>query len=77
MTLDSRLARLEQQAKPPEEPFRFYLAAGGVTRDTLTGETWPTETFHRLHPHARTFTFNIAHARGDAEALTDQEEPRP
>ena len=76
MTLDSRLARLEQRDRPPEEPFRFYLSVGGVTRDTLTGETWPEAEYRRLHPRTRTFTFSIAHAR-DAEVITDPEEPRP
>ncbi len=68
MTLDARLARLEQQGQGPEEPFRFLITADGVTRDPRTGETWPTDEFQRLHPDVRSFTFSIqrAHA-GDGE----------
>ena len=77
MTLASRLARLEQQGRPPEAPFRFLLTVDGITRDTLTGQSWPAAEYRRLHPETRTFTFNIAHARADAQVLTDREEPRP
>ncbi len=71
MTLDARLARLEQQGQPAEEPFRFcFITAEGLTRDTLNGETWTADEFHRLHPDVRSFTFSIQRAHAGDEELT-------
>ena len=67
-----RLRLLQQRVERlrPERPYRVWMADSerpGWMTCSATGESLPTEQFHREHPHCPTIRLNLHHARDDWE----------